>query len=139
MSTALQILQKIKSINVLQAAQESIEQTADDMVFIQKNQLFHGVRPDGRDVFPDYTPLTKFIKAQKGQPFDRVTRRDTGAYYRGIGVIIQGDKYEIQSTDDKAEMLDLKYGEIGLSQESKASYIEILKPVFIEKITSRLQ
>lgn len=139
MSTALTILNKLKSINVLQSAQESIEQTSGDMVFIQRNQLFQGIRPDGGSVYPDYTPLTKFLKAQKGQPFDRVTRRDTGEYYAGIKVDVKGDKYEIQSTDWKAEMLDEKYGEIGLSKESRISYIGVLKPVFVGKIKEKLQ
>lgn len=139
MSTALAILKKLESINVLKSAQSSIEQTSDDMLFIQRNQLFQGIRPDGGKVFPEYTPLTVYLKAQKGQPFDRVTRRDTGEYYRGIEVKVTGEKFSIQSTDWKADMLDEKYGEIGLSKDSRVSYVGVLKPVFIGKIKAFLQ
>lgn len=139
MSTALQILKKLQSIDVLKSAQTAIENTADDMVFIQKQQLFRGIRPDGQDVYPLYSPLTVFLKAQKGQPFDRVTRRDTGEYYRGIEVHVKGVNYEIESTDWKAEMLNEKYGDIGLSKDSKVSYIMVLKPAFITDIKKSLK
>lgn len=139
MSTALTILKKLESINVLKSAQTSIEETSDDMVFIQRNQLFQGIRPDGGKVFPEYTPLTVYLKAQKGQPFDRVTRRDTGEYYRGIEVKVTGEKFTIESTDWKAEMLNEKYGEIGLSKDSRISYVGVLKPVFFGKIKAYLK
>lgn len=139
MSTALAILNKLQSIDVLKSAQTAIENTADDMVFIQKQQLFRGIRPDGGKVYPDYTPLTKFIKAQKGQPFDRVTRRDTGEYYAGIEINVNGDKFEIESTDWKAEMLNEKYGDIGLSKDSRVSYVGVLKPEFVRLIKDKLK
>ena len=138
MSTALTILKKLESIDVLKSAQSAIQETSDDMVFIQRNQLFRGERPDGQKVFPEYTPLTKFLKAQKGQPFDRVTRRDTGDYYRGIEVEVKGELFKIESIDWKAERLNEKYGDIGLSKSSKESYVPILKPVFIGKIKAYL-
>ena len=138
MSTALTILKKLESINVLKSAQDSIIETEPDMVFIQRNQLFRGERPDGNKVFPMYTPLTVFLKTQKGQPTDRVTRRDTGDYYRGIGVEVKGELFKIESTDWKAEMLNEKYGDIGLSKSSKESYVPLLKIVFIKKIKAYL-
>lgn len=139
MSTALTILKKIESINVLKSAQTSIEETSDDMIFIQRNQLFQGIRPDGGKVYPEYTPLTVYLKAQKGQPFDRVTRRDTGEYYRGIEVKVTGEKFTIESTDWKAGMLNEKYGGIGLSKDSRISYVGALKPVFFGKIKAYLK
>jgi len=138
MQTALTILKKLESIDVLKSAQQSIEATRDDMVFIQRNQLFRGERPDGQQVFLAYSPLTVFLKHQKGQPTDRVTRRDTGKYYAGIEVDVKGELFKIESIDWKAEMLNEKYGDIGLSKRSKESYVPILKPVFIGKIKAYL-
>lgn len=139
MSTALEILKKLQSIDVLKSAQTAIENTADTMVFIQQQQLFRGIRPDGKDVYPPYSPLTVYLKAQKNQPFDRVTRRDTGEYYRGIEVHVKGVNYEIESTDWKADMLNEKYGDIGLSKDSRINYVVELKPEFIRLIKQQLE
>lgn len=139
MSTALTILKKIESINVLYAAQESIKRTSERMVAIQKDQLFQGIRPDGDDVFPPYRPLTIYLKEQKGQPTDRVTRKDTGKYYAGIKVDVTGEKYEIKSTDSKAGSLNKKYGDIGLSKASRIIYVHALRPEFIKNIKAYLK
>lgn len=138
MSTALTILKKVQSINIPYAASESVRRTSDKMVSIQKDQLFQGIRPDGRDVFPDYRPLTVFLKTQKGQPTDRVTRKDTGSYYAGIKVDVKGLIYKIESTDKKASDLNKKYGDIGLSRDSRVEYIKTLKPEFIKNIRGYL-
>lgn len=139
MTTALTILKKLESINVLYAAQQSIERTSGKAVAIQKDQLFQGIRPDGGSVFPEYRPLTVYLKKQKGQPYDRVTRKDTGAYYAGIKLDVKGVNYYIESTDQKAGDLNKKYGGIGLSRDSKISYVLALRPEFLKNIKAYLK
>lgn len=139
MTTALTILKKLDSINVLYTAQQSIERTSRQAVAIQKDQLFQGIRPDGATVFPEYRPYTVRIKQEKGQPYDRVTRKDTGAYYAGIKLDVKGVNYYIESTDPKADALNKKYGGIGLSRDSRISYVLALRPEFIKNIKAYLK
>lgn len=141
MSTALTILNKLKSIDVLLSAQIAIEKTATDAVQIQRDQLFQGVNKFGEDIKPAYKPYTIRRKIEKGQPYDRVTLKDTGAFYRGVIIDVRGEEFALESADEKSSSLQAKYGPsiFGLNEDSRVKYIEKLEPVFIDEIKSYLR
>jgi len=77
-----------------------------------------------------YAPLTVYIKTHErtpAQPVDRITLRDTGAFYKGIRVShVTRDKFTLDSTDRKTQELEDRYGEriFGLDADSRRQYID---------------
>lgn len=84
-----------------------------------QDQLFNkGIRSDGSDIKPDYTPFTISIKQEKGQPTDRVTLKDTGDFYDSFvafvdssaDIIINSNPIKIDESGLETNLL-FKYGE----------------------------
>ncbi len=79
---------------------------------ITEDQLFEkGIDGLGNRLFP-YSPVTVGIKRLKGQPSDRTTLRDTGAFHKSIKVKLQRDGLLIDSDPikEKTDLLEV-YGE----------------------------
>ena len=140
MQTALTILKKLESIDVGEAARVSITNTKDYAVAQQKLQLFQGIGADDLKIIPSYSAKTKRIKITKGQPIDRVTLRDTGAFYQGIRIDVVGEVIRTDSIDKKSQDLQGRYGgEIfGMGTNYRTRYVKILLPEFIKQIKSKL-
>jgi len=140
MSTALTILKKLESIDVTEAARVSITNTKDYAVAQQKLQLFQGIGADDLKIIPSYSKKTIAIKITKGQPIDRVTLRDTGAFYQGIRIDVVGEVIRTDSVDEKSQDLQGRYGgEIfGMGTNYRTRYVKILLPEFIKQIRSKL-
>lgn len=141
MSTALTILKKLESINVLDAAKSAIIETKDYAIAVQKVQLFQGLESTDLKIIPSYTKRTKQIKEKKGQPTDRVTLKDTGAFYQGIRIDVVGELIRINSVDPKTSALETKYGKeiFGLGTQARISYIPKLKIAFVKHIKAYLK
>lgn len=135
MTTATQLLAKIEKIDVLLSAQVAMEETASDATMAQRTQLSQGLRADG-SLQNDYSPVSV---AKYGKPPGPIKLFDTGAYYRGIILDVQGDKFSIFSTDEKDEFLEIKYNGLGLGLNAKTSWIVTLEPAFIGEIKKYLQ
>lgn len=140
MSTALEILTRLKRVDVYQASQTAIENTSSTMINVQRDQLFQGVRKDSDSIVPSYAARTIKYKQKKGQPYDRVTLKDTGSFYAGIKVDVTGDKFILSSTDSKAAALEKKYSPLifGLNNQSRIDYIRSLKPELIRVIKRQM-
>jgi hypothetical protein len=119
--------------------EEAMSETADIIGDYNAEQMFRGIEATGGPITPAYTFATVAIKKQKGQPSDRVTLKDTGAFYQGIYAQVSVDRLEIGSNDGKTTALMNKYGAeiFGLSDTFKREYLrENLGPVLRQKITS---
>lgn len=99
---------------------EIVDGMTPEMEDKQREQMWAGETALGNRINPPYTLYTTMIKAKKGQPTDRVTLRDTGAFYAGIFVKREGDELVFGSKDAKTVELTEKYGEaiFGLKQEA---------------------
>lgn len=89
------------------------------------------------DDYSPYTPFTISLKKKKGQPFDRVTLRDTGDFHESFFLDIDSKSFFFDATDEKAKELAEKYGEdiFGLTEDS----ISILqKEILIPELRKRL-
>lgn len=105
-----------------------------------KHQLFEGV--DSKNVTLSsigggYAPVTISFKRTNNQPFDRVTLKDTGAFYRSFnvryemgGIVIDAD------TVKDGEDLRERWGNdiLGLNNESIEKLIFFLHPLIVEFI-----
>lgn len=117
----LNVLSKrMKMIPILNIIADTIRKNQERIILAQQGQLFSGINSSGQEIVPEYTSLTKFLKAEKGQPFDRVTLLDTGAFYNAFEVEVFEDAFTIENMDEKRDQLVSKYGAdiIGLTLES---------------------
>ena len=91
----------------------SLIESREDYLMLQKDQLAHGLRSDGEQIFnvktgsKKYSP--KYAKYKgKDEPIDL---RDKGDFYGGIFVKIEGiDSIVVDSADSKSGKLQENYG-----------------------------
>jgi hypothetical protein len=139
MASIASLYNRLNNFDIAKVSAESINETKEKIVELNQEQLFAGKRSDGSNIRPAYSGFTINEKEKKGQPYDRVTLKDTGAFYAGIEVKVEGDKVIERSLDEKNDELFEKYatgsGNIfGLSSPFKIQYIgESLRPVFLKK------
>lgn len=91
-----------------------------------------------------YAPYTIEIKTSKGQPTDRVTLKDTGAFYDSFRIVVpNGANYivivanVIKDGDDINE----EWGGyvIGLQPENIQKVIDYVKPKFVQILKERVK
>lgn len=106
-----------------------------------QDQLFQGIDATGttlKSIGGGYSPLTILIKTRKGQPTNRVTLKDTGAFYKSIRAMAVGNgdleidaNYMKQGTD-----LRTRWGKnlLGLTQLKKDELVKKLIPTIQNNI-----
>lgn len=132
---------RLMEFDLLEEVRQVIIDTGQNLVNFNQEQLYEGIRSDSSTIEPEYAELTKIIKAAKGQPFDRVTLKDTGDFYDSIKVDVNSDTFELFATDEKTVKLVTKYGDsiLGITDSSKRRYInEIFRPRLEDVITAKL-
>lgn len=124
---------------------EAIEAHEDELIAINIiHQLYErGENALGESIM-DYAPYTLYttrIKLAKGQPVDRVTLNDTGAFYAGIYIDTTNNKLTVMSADEKTGELVAKYGEdiLGLNEDYLSTFLhEVLKEHIFKLIKDAL-
>ncbi len=103
---------------------------------LNEDRLSRGLNTDGSYIDPPYSPYTVSKKRKKGQQSNYVTLEDEGNFYEGIFTDVFNAAFTVDSTDEKANDLVEKYGDLilGLSKEDKAEFAAYIKPQFIAKI-----
>lgn len=100
-----------------------------------------GVFSDGTPT-GDYSPLTVFIKRQKGQRFDHITFKDTGDFYDSFRVEVDKNGFTIDANGQVSADRNLFqfYGEniAGLTRENMDYLVEELTKKYIEIIKHEL-
>lgn len=105
---------------------------------LQTAQMDAGLDSEGKRIEPDYSPFTVQIKRAKGQPYDRVTLKDSGSFHAGM--FLTGganNQFSIGSRDPKSKKLQDKYGEeiFGLNEDSQQQLIDDhLRPELPERV-----
>lgn len=88
--------------------------------YLTNKQWFQkGQKSDGGIIKPVYTRITIKLKQKKGDPYDRVTLRDTGKLYRSIDLIIGERALIARVTVEYFRRLELKYGKKILGIQDK--------------------
>ena len=80
---------------------------------VVQNQLYErGINGKGVEImsYEPYRPRTIKNKKRKGQPYNRVTLKDTGEWYNSLRLVYDVDGFFITSTDEKNTYLKKKYG-----------------------------
>lgn len=111
---------------------------------VTQEQLYEeGIEGRGVEImsYQPYTARTIKIKQKKGQPYDRVTLKDTGEFYSSLHVEFDDEGFYVTSTDDKAEYLLARYGKtiFRLTNENFSELLRnYIRPSLKEKLKERL-
>ena len=129
--------------------EKSIYPTLEDVIdkyahvledIITQNQLFaKGEDSKGISIHPDYADLTIDFKIENNQPFDRVTLKDSGDFYRSITVESSNNQLIISASIEYAADLMGKYGNdiLGIQpEEMKAFFKKYVIPELITNINN---
>jgi hypothetical protein len=118
----------------------SVEDTAADFKKMNTEQMYEGVLNNGEPIQPEYAVSTIARKKSKGQPYDRVTLRDKGDFYRGYHLqVINGELVE-DSNVQYAPDLEKKYTPkiYGLNEENHETYVNFYLEPDLQKRVSDL-
>lgn len=132
---------------------QSFDQETDQMVMgivkdneglvleMNRNQMYSGKDGNGVEISPGYADSTIARKRRKGNPYDRVTLKDEGDFYRLLDLKVGNDSFLIQSNDTKSVYLERKYGDdiYGLDSESLTRLKGVIQEGLIEQLKSLLQ
>lgn len=124
MNTWLDIYNRINGINVEFEAVESFNESSDYYRRLNTEQMYLGKTADGEQITPGYANSTIAYKKRKGQPYDRVTLRDTGEFYKKMYAKADNDKIFIGSDVEYSHDLSEKYTDkiFGLDKENRKEY-----------------
>ena len=125
-------------------SRKALEQNQQKIVEANVEQLYEcGINSLGIriDTYQPYTPYTVRIKQEKGQPYDRVTLRDTGDFQKSFEVVFEPAGFYITATDYKTQDLIDKYGAkiFGLTKENRQEIAtKYVLPVVTEEIKKEM-
>ncbi len=125
-----ELKQKLQNIPIeamfLRVTQNNIATIEDKNIA----QMEAGLDAHGNEIEPPYTDFTVSIKKAMGQPFSKVTLKNTGDFHKGTKAEVSMSGFEMTNTDSKWGQLSEKYGDvIGLNDKSKQELIdEVYKP-----------
>lgn len=82
------------------------------IVSLNALQMDRGLRSDNSVITPTYEILTVKLKKAKSQPYDRVTLRDSGKFYKSLYIEYHSDHIRIYTDESEPYFRDLrpKYG-----------------------------
>lgn len=107
---------------------DCINNSSETILNANRDQLFSGRDKQGKEIIPEYKKRTIKIKKKKKQPYDRVTLKDTGDFYKEMFLKIESGKIFIDSKDEKTDKLLEKYDRgndtiLGIPQNNKKETI----------------
>lgn len=108
---------------------------------VVRDQLYdQGIEGRGISImsYQPYTARTMQIKQRKGQPYDRVTLRDTGEFYSSLHVEFDDDGFYVTSTDDKAKYLLARYGKT-IFRLTNQNFTELLRNYIKPELQQKLK
>ena len=130
--------------NIIPITGECIEEVKEPVIGLNTSQLYdEGVDADGNHLTKYRNPTYAHIKnsMNPGPGFGRPDLYLTGEFQQNMNLRVEGDVFEIDSSDVKSAELKDKYGEkiFGLTQESKQEAWPIVRQPLVEKVAEIMQ
>lgn len=85
-----------------------------------------------------YRPSTIKRKQRRGQPYDRVTLKDSGNFYRQMYLVCESDGFYITSRSKVTPMLTKKYGQ-AIFRLSDPTVTKVILPILRKELVKRLK
>lgn len=138
MTTVTDLQQRLKKLDIHFEAEEAMNNTADDILSKQKDQLLHGVRADG-SMIGKYKSQVYAAKKHAMNPlpgFGNMDWKLTGDLHKALFVDVRRDIFVIDSADSKTGSLIQRFGDpMGLTKQSQSDYMEQrLQPQFMQQV-----
>lgn len=139
MKTIRQFLNNLKKINVDREAKQAVARTSKDYIELNTEQITHGKMPDktriGKYRNRSYARMKNQMNSLPG--LGNVDLILTGKFVGSMELELDGDVLRVEADDPNG--LVEKYGSpFGLDPESRKEYVEIVRPIFIDQIKSKL-
>jgi hypothetical protein len=134
-------LRKFKDILSDELKNEIMKHEDVIIQMVVRDQLYdQGIEGRGISImsYQPYTARTIQIKQRKGQPYDRVTLRDTGEFYSSLHVEFDDDGFYVTSTDDKAKYLLARYGKT-IFRLTNQNFTELLSNYIRPELQQKLK
>lgn len=144
MASLLQIKARVLNVNIRAIAETAIEETKQDIIDRQQEQLRYGFNAKGQKI-GKYKNEAYARKKNAMNPLAGLGNVDLkleGNFVKAIKVDVTPDVYRIESTDSKSAELTEKYGEdiMGLDADHKKGYVnQDLRPVFMKKVREKIK
>lgn len=112
---------------------------------ITEEQLYNlGIEGQGIEIwsYQPYKARTVRRKRKKGQPYDRVTLKDTGKFYSSLDIQFDSSGFYVTSSDEKANALLEKYGKtiFRLTNENLKTLLnDYIRPSLKEKFKTYIK
>ncbi len=106
-------LRKFKDILDDELKNEILKNEDVIVSMITRDQLYDlGIEGRGKEImsYMPYAYRTIKRKIRKGQPYDRVTLKDTGSLYESLHIEFDDTGFYVTSSQDKAKYLLKRYG-----------------------------
>jgi len=148
------LINNLSAFDFMKEQEAIIVSNQDKIADLQAIQLFTGIDSQGEQIMLKdnapwgfgYRPYTMIRKEQKGQVYDRVTWRDTGALYRSLVTKISNGQFTVVSKggsndeEEKYQTMLERSGEevLGLTESSRKEFAEdVLLPDFKEVLLKK--
>lgn len=124
--------------------QQTFEETKQDAVVYNRQQLYTGIKSDGSKLSPHYATLQYSTKKYGLNSKPGLSIPDlyvTGAFYNGIGVVVNQKSLTFDSSDTKSAKLELEYTSqiYGLTAQNKSRYsLGSVKPNLFNKLKTQV-
>jgi hypothetical protein len=159
MSTIIEVAERFRKLsqNIEKQISTIIDDTKEEIVKKNRQQLLDGIKSDGTEITPSYLNDPYFKTKEAAQRYsnwkDKITpsnKRKSGTpnlyingfYHNSIKLDVKGEIFKIQSTASIGNDIERKYGEnvYGLTTESTKAYIsETFYPLFKQYIENTTQ
>lgn len=131
---------------ILAEALEEIIVSLESVIvqLVSEEQLYkQGINGKGIEImsYAPYAYSTIKNKKRKGQPTNRVTLRDTGAFHKSFFIVFDEGGFYITAEDKKLKALEAKYGEaiFRLTNENLTYLLRnYVRPMLTERLKNKL-
>lgn len=142
--TILEMYEKASAIVIPDLVQETLTEQADVIITINQARLFNESEDTDGEPLEFYKSISYSIAKNEINPnpgFGRPDLYDTGSFYRDFNLTVTKDEFEVDSSDEKSNMLKNKYGDkiFGLSDSDLEMFsADFFNSILIEKIQKAL-
>jgi hypothetical protein len=142
MRTLSGLISAVESLNLNNIILESMDQASPTYLEQQKEQMSYAVNEKGQTI-GKYRSAAYARKKNQMNPnagYGNVDLKLTGSFYEAMEAKAQPEGMNINSTDQKSQMLQQKYGSdiFGLFGEWKEPFVEKLQTAVTELLTEQL-